>query len=649
MDLSPSQRRALDAICDTFCPDSNGVLAASELGVPDALTGMVALNPREAERKQLQQLLGLWDTRALTALAGGGFERFSSLGREAREKVLLSWADSRIPQRRAAFQALRKGSLLLYWALPAPDGGRNPAWDAVGYDGPLGRRQDAAPKPLRPIEPREDTTLECDVAIVGSGAGGGPVAGVLAEAGLDVVVVETGGYYDDEDFDGAEITALTQFYAGAPGASHDESISLIAGSCLGGGTVINYTTSFPTPEHVREEWAGRGVPAFATDEYGTSLEAVGDRLGVNQEHNEPGERDRLLQEAAQALGWSSGAQPRNVRACAQGRECGYCGLGCRVGAKQSTTKTWLADAHERGGRLLVRTRVDRVLVERGAARGVVGRTADGHTVTVRSRAVVAACGAIQTPALLRRSGLQNANVGKHLRVHPVAAVFGVFDEQVKGWEGVLQARYVDEHADLRDGHGVIYETGPLHPHLHIPFIPWRGGRAHFELMEALSHTCPVGIILRDRDGGEVRVGRDGEPVVRYRLSAYDRGHLRRGIDGAAELLELTGARRIFSCHARWVGYDPGQDGDRRRFMRDADACGYDAGRIQLLGFHLQGSARMGGDPASSACDPGGQTWEVRNLYVCDGSAFPSAVGVNPHFSIQAVAHMNARALAAKLT
>ena len=101
-----------------------------------------------------------------------------------------------------------------------------------------------------------DTALECDVAIVGSGAGGGPVAGVLSEAGLDVIVVETGGYYDDEDFDGAEITALTQFYAGAPSASHDESISLVAGSCLGGGTVINYTTSFPTPEHIREEWAG---------------------------------------------------------------------------------------------------------------------------------------------------------------------------------------------------------------------------------------------------------------------------------------------------------------------------------------------------------------------------------------------------------
>jgi choline dehydrogenase-like flavoprotein len=649
MDLSPRQRVALEAICETLCPPANGVLGARELGVPDALLDAVALNPRASERRQLLQLLSLWDTRALTAFGGGGLHRFSELGIEERERVLRSWAASRMPQRRAAFQALRKGSLLLYWALPGRDGGRNPAWDAIGYDGPLGRREDAPARPLRPLEISGDAELECDVVVVGSGAGGGPVAGVLAGAGLDVVVVETGGYYDDADFDGSELTALTQFYAGAPSASHDESIGLVAGSCLGGGTVINYTTSFRTPDHVRAEWAAHGVPAIAGDEYDASLDAVTERLGVNQEHNAPGERDRLLQEAAQKLGWSSGAQPRNVRACAQGKECGYCGLGCRVGAKMSTTKTWLADAYGLGSRLVVRTRVDRVLVERGAARGVEARTADGHRLTVRSRAVVAACGAIQTPALLRRSGVQNDNVGRHLRVHPVAAVLGVFDADVRAWEGVLQARYVDEHADLRDGYGVIYETGPLHPHLFLPFSPWTGGRAHYELMQAFAHTTPVGVLLRDRDGGEVRVGRDGEPVVRYRLSPFDRDHLRRGIDGGAELLEAAGARRIFSSHARWVGYDPGRDGDRARFMRDADACGYGAGQIQLLGFHLQGSARMGGSPATSACDPTGQTWDVRDLYVCDGSAFPTATGVNPHISIQSVAHLNARGLAARLT
>src|SRR4051794_15721292 len=107
--LSPRARRALDAICDTFAPGGEGLPSASELGVPEALLGLVARNPRASERRQVSQLLGLWDTRLLCAIAGSGYGRFSSLSQEQRERVLLSWADSRVVQRRAAFQALRKG------------------------------------------------------------------------------------------------------------------------------------------------------------------------------------------------------------------------------------------------------------------------------------------------------------------------------------------------------------------------------------------------------------------------------------------------------------------------------------------------------------------------------------------------------------
>lgn len=153
------------------------------------------------------------------------------------------------------------------------------------------------------------------------------------------------------------------------------------------------------------------------------------------------------------------------------------------------------------------------------------------------------------------------------------------------------------------------------------------------------------MLLRDRDGGEVRIGRDGEPIVRYRLSDYDTRHLRTGIDGAAQMHEAAGAQRIFSSQSDWVSYDPGTPGgrgSRERFMRDADACGYQAGRCQLGSFHIMGSARMGGSPATSACDPGAKTWDVRDLYVLDGSAFPTSSGVNPMVSIEAIAHMAAR-------
>jgi long-chain-alcohol oxidase len=648
VELTPTQQQALAAICDTICPASDGMPSAAELGVPDALAGAVALNPRESESKQLAGLLGLWDTPLLTALGGGGLKRFRALSQEKRERVLLSWCDSRVPQRRAAFQALRKGALIYYWMLSGPHGERNPAWDAVGYAGPLGRNPDAPPKALEPLRIERDTDLECDVVVVGSGAGGGTAAAVLASSGLDVVVLETGDYYDDEDFDGSELTALTQLYTGAPAASIDQSVTLLAGQCLGGGTVVNYSTSFRTPDDVREEWSSHGVRAFSGEEYRESLDAVCERLGVSHEHSTPSSRDRAMREGCLALGWHIDAMPRNVRGCDQGENCGYCGLGCRLGAKQSTVKTWLADAAAAGARLVVRTRADRVILDGGRARGVEAGTIDGHRVTVRARAVVAACGAIQTPALLRRSGLSNANIGRHLRLHPVTVAWAVFDEETKPWEGTMQALYSDEHRDLDGGYGLMYETAPLHPHLVLAFWPWRGRRQHFELMGGLRNAGGVGVLLRDRDGGEVRVGRDGEPVVRYGLSDFDMAHMRRGLDGAAQIMEAAEARRIFSSHSSWVSYDPGVDGDRERFMRDADACGWGAGRCQLGSFHIMGTARMGGTPATAACTPGGETWDVRGLYVCDASAFPTASGVNPMISIESIAHMNARGIAAAL-
>lgn len=652
MELTPRQRRSLEAICETFCPPANGVPGGIAMGVPDAVLQLVARDPRSAARRELKQLLSLWDSGPLTALGGGGFHRFSALPREQREQVLLSWCDSRLPQRRAAFHALRKASLLTYYGLPAPDGGPSAVWDAIGYPGPNGAPSDPPPKALTPLAITQDTTLECDVCIVGSGAGGGTAAAVLSAAGLDVVVLERGGYYDDADFDGAELRALTTLYSGAPASTHDQSVGLIAGSCLGGGTVVNYSTSFRTPDDVRAEWASHGVPAFASEDYTASLDAVCERLGVNQEHNDPSKREQKLRDACIALGWHIDAMPRNVDGrCDQGRDCGFCGFGCKRGAKQSTTKTWLRDAHDVGARIVVGVGVERVTIENGAARGVSATTDGGHRLTVRSRAVVAACGALHTPALLKRSGLANPNIGKHLRLHPATAVWGLYDEELRPWEGTMQALYSDEHRNLDDGYGVKYETAAGHPHLAVPFVPWRGARAHHELMAAISHTGVFGILLRDRDGGEVRIDRDGEPVVRYRLSAYDTRHLRIGIEGAARMHEAAGAQRIFSSQSDWVAYDPGAPGakgSRERFMRDADACGYGAGRCQLGSFHIMGSARMGGSPASSACDPNAQTWEVRDLHVLDGSAFPTASGVNPQISIQAIAHMGARALAARL-
>ncbi|MBL7500633.1 GMC family oxidoreductase N-terminal domain-containing protein [Frankia sp. CNm7] len=650
MTLKPQQLAALAAICDTFAPgDGADIPSASALGAVDIAAAMAAGLPRAADRRQLSTLLSLWDTRLMGLLLGAGPKRFSSLGPTAREDALLRLGASSSAQKRVIFQALRGLATSSYFAAPGPTGS-SPVWEAIGYPGPLGVLPDAPRPPLAPLTPTSDTAYDCDVVIVGSGAGGGTAAGVLAAAGLDVVVLERGGYYDDADFDGGELSGLSRLYAAGPATTAEGQVALVAGSCLGGGTVVNWTTSFPTPPRIRAEWAALGAGQFDQREFSDALDAVSRRLSVNADHSVASARDVVMERGLAALGWHVDAMPRNVTNCDMGTDCGRCGYGCRLGAKQSVTKTWLADAEAHGARLVVNVDVRRVDVRGGHAVGVQGTTRDGHAVTVRARAVVVAAGAIQTPALLRRSGLSNPNIGRYLRLHPATAVWGVYDEKVRPWEGGLQTRYSREHSDLDGaGYGVIYETGPGNPAALQGFLNWRGGAAHLATMKDLVHTGGVGIITRDRDSGEVRVGRDGEPVPRYRLSDHDAAHLRAGVEGATRIIEAAGARRIYSAHQAGPSYEPGRRGSYEEFVAACHSAGYGPGQCAIAALHLMGTARMGGSKDMSATDPDGTTWEVPNVVVVDASCFPTSSGVNPMISIEAIAYMNARRLAARLT
>src|SRR4051794_10377574 len=649
--FTPRQRAALTAIADTFAPGGDGLPSASEHGVVEVIEEAVASNPREAERKQVAQLLGLWDTALLTAIGGGGFKRFSTQDQARRESVLRSWRDSRLAQRRGAYQALRRAALLMYYMKPGADGRTSPMWDRIGFPGPPGRAADAAAPAVTPIVADKDMDIDCDVVVVGSGAGGGTAAAVLSDAGLDVVVLEAGDYVPESELEGSEFQGYGQLSLnGGAMASKDGGTGILAGATLGGGTTVNYTTAYRTPDAIRDEWARAGAAGVTDDDYDQALDAVFERLEVNGEHSWVSARDELMQEAATELGWSSVRVNRNAHGCPRGGEaCANCGFGCPYGAKQSTARTWLADASGRGARVIVRARAQRVRVENGEARGVDAVTWEGHRISLRSRAVVVSCGALHTPALLKRSGLTNPHIGKHLCIQPALAVFGVLDREIRPWEGVMQSIHVDEFVDLDgNGYGVRLQTAPLHPGFFVSFAPWDGASRHAELVESLSHTAAVGMTVRDRDAGEVTVGKDGEPVVKYALPPESAAHLRRGIEAGAEMLETVGAERIFSSHARYVGYRPGREGDRGAFARDIDAAGFAPGQVQITGFHLLASCGIGRSESASACGPQGETWEVRNLVVCDGSAFPSASGVNPNMSVQALSHMNAQRLAARL-
>jgi choline dehydrogenase-like flavoprotein len=630
---------ALRAVCDALLPahDLGGgrsTPTASELGVPEEVERSLAL-AASADRRATAAVLAL-----VTAHAGGA--------RRIDEGALLRWADSRSPRRRAGFLALRRGVLATAYAMDP--GGGNPLWAQIGYPGPPGAVAGAPPKTLEPVAVRGDATLECDVVVVGSGAGGGPAAAVLAEAGLDVVVVEAGGYHDAPDFDGAELSSLRRFYLdGGALATSDQSVSLVAGAMLGGGTVVNYTTSFRTGEEVRREWAREhGLPTFADGRFDAALDAVADRLGVTREHSRPGARDARLQAGLDALGFHAGRMPRNVGPeCDQGVRCGRCGYGCPFRAKRSSLHTWLEDAAARGARLLVDARVERITSRAGAATGVEATHGPtGARVRVRSRAVVAAAGALHTPALLLRSGARNPHVGRHLRLHAGFGVAGVYEEELRPWEGTMQSVYSDELRDLDGrGYGVKLVTVPVGPAILAQFAPWRSARGHFGLMQALPHTYVLGLQLRDRSEGRVRLRRDGRPVASYAHRPEDLAHLRTALHGAARVHLAAGARLVYTGHTKLVETRADPD----ELVARAQAAGWGPGQCAYSSFHQLGSVRMGAHPTLAACGPEGESYDLRGLVVCDASALPTATGFNPMLTIMATAWMNARALADRLT
>jgi choline dehydrogenase-like flavoprotein len=642
--LTGKARQALDSICDSFVPGGNGLPSATERGVPEAIIMAVGSNPSELEKEGFAGLLDAWDTQ----FAGTEQAPFSSQSQEDRERTLLAFADADDVQARAAFQALRKGILLSYYCLPHEGEGPNPVDEALGYPGPLGPPTDPPPKTIKPLEVTGDTELDCDVCVVGSGAGGGVAAGVLASAGLDVIVIEAGGYFSEEDFDGDELSGYARMYLNGGGVATDnQSIGLLAGSCLGGGTLVNYTWCFRPPDFVREDWKERfGLDEWAGQDFDDSLDAVWERISISAESSIPSERDHAMRRGLESLGWHSEVMQRNCKGCKE-EVCRLCHYGCQIGAKQSTMKTWLQDAYDAGARILVHTPADRVTIDAGRVTGVEAHTVDGHKVTVRAKAVALAAGAIHTPAIMVRSGM-GGQVGKNLMLHPVLITWGIFDEEIRPWDGTLGATFSDELLDMGEGYGIKYEQAATPPSILAIFAPWRGSRESAELMQSMRYTVGYGALQRARDGGEVVVGPDGLPTPRWQLSEFDRDVMRKGLDGAAQILEAGGARRIYSSHAGWVSYEPGANGGRDSLLDAADRCGWDAAQVTLGAFHLMGTARMGSSRENAVCNPDGEAWDVGGLYVVDGAVLPTGLGVNPMVTIEAAAHRISRGLAERL-
>ena len=574
--LSSSEQYTLALICETFVPslaaesgeDSRLLaLSAADLNLADNLESALERLSDEGERSQIKLVLSLLEIGAVNGVAAGVWRGFSDLTTEERTRVLRAWGNSQIPAARQFFQTLKRLGLFLFYAT-MPDGAPNPAWGSFGYREPPPPPD--TPRPIKPLDIHGPTTLTADVLVIGSGAGGGVVAGELTAAGYDVLVVEKGSYYAEPDFHGRELDSTEHYFEKYGSLTTDDlSMIVLAGNTLGGGTTINWSASLRPPEYVLREWArDYGFIGAESADFQHSLDAVTTRMNVNEVECAVNGNNAALARGAEALGYDVTSIPRNVKGC---EECGFCNFGCMYGAKQGTLKTYLQDAYDGGARVMVRATVERVLHHRGVAYGALLRVEDengeSHEVTVKAKAVVVAAGSLNTPVLLQRSGLVNANIGANLHLHPVTVIYGRFDEPLNPWQGPPMTRYSKQFANLDGrGYGVRLETAPVHPGIAALSFAWQSGRQHKRLMSALDHMANIIILTRDSHGGRVTADKNGKPRLHYRLHPHDARHLMRGLQEALRIHVAAGAQEVSSPHNDPLVFRPGEDGDLETYL-----------------------------------------------------------------------------------
>jgi choline dehydrogenase-like flavoprotein len=356
-----------------------------------------------------------------------------------------------------------------------------------------------------------------------------------------------------------------------------------------------------------------------------------------------------MKEGAEALGWSFETIVRNTDPDKYSPEmAGYLGFGDQSGSKQSADRTWLADAQERGARFLTYCRATRVLTEGGRAAGVEAvwqpPEGGGATVTVRAPRVVVACGSLESPALLARSGIGGPATGKFLRLHPSSVVGAVYGTDQKAWWGAPQAGLCDEFGDTGDGFGFLIETAQYAPGLVGSATPWISAADHKERMEQFRYTGTFIGLTRDRGHGEVGVDANGESVPWYSVrDELDLANLRHGVEVQVRLHEAAGAHQIQPLASGAPTWRRGEDLDA--FVESVKRIPFRAGGHKLFSAHQMGSCRMGTDPETSVAGPLGELHDTPGVWIGDGSAFPTSSGTNPMVSIMALARRTAAAIA----
>jgi choline dehydrogenase-like flavoprotein len=557
--------------------------------------------------------------------------RFAALEQEEREKILSAWTEGS--------HYLR----LISRAITTP-------LKVSHFDDPeiheiFGSRY--APDPVTEDLPRhmsqvchlpdcpKDEMIEAEVVVIGTGAGGAVVAKELAAKGHAVVMIEEGEFHRRPDFAKPHTEKLGMLYRSGGMLSTFGNVPVILqiGRSVGGTTTINSGTCYRPPPEVLQSWGLHDLTAEKLEPYMRRVEAV---LQVNPASEKYlGRIADVIRRGCDVLGYSHEPCPRNAPDCdAQA----HCQFGCPTDAKRSTNVTYVPQALESSAFLYTGAKVTRILTENGRVSGVVA-VGGGLGLEVKAPVVVVACGSLLTPLLLMRSKLctKSRMLGRNLSVHPASAVFALFDEEIRGWDGIPQSYSVTEFMQ----EGIAMEGGFPRLEFATMMLPLQG-RPFMDMMDQFEHLAAFGLMIKDDSRGRVFRGPGSHPLMLYNLNQGDQQKLQKAREILCRIYLAAGAKKIYPGIA---GVPPIEDELGLARFRQLKIS---PRKMELIAFHPLGTARIGEDPQTSVCTPDHETHEVPGLYVVDGSSVPSSLGVNPQVTIMTLATRAADKISEKI-
>jgi choline dehydrogenase-like flavoprotein len=501
-------------------------------------------------------------------------------------------------------------------------------------------------------------TLSCDVVIVGTGAGAGVTAELLTQAGLDVVLVEEGPLKSSSDFRQRESDAYPTLYQeSAARKTADKAINILQGRCVGGSTTVNWTSSFRTPPATLAFWRERfGLGEMTEEAMAPWFEQAERRLNIAPWLTAPNENNDLLRRGAAKLGIPASGIHRNVKGC---WNLGSCGMGCPTNAKQSMLVTTIPAALDKGARLLVQTRAQAFEHGDGRISGLNcipvqtdGRPASAKVTRIVAKHYVVAGGAINSPALLKRSRVPDPHglLGTRTFLHPVVLSAASFEQRVEGWNGAPQTIYTDHflHTQAIDGPiGYKLEAPPMHPVIFASTLPGYGEQ-QAQALRQFPNMHTLLSLLRDgfheqSPGGTVSLRDDGSPLLDYPLTDFVMDGARRSFLTMAEIQFAAGAREVTPVHELAGAYTSWAQ------ARDAiNALPMKPLLTRVVSAHVMGGCGMGGKETQGVTRADGTHWQLENLSVHDGSLFPTSIGANPQLSIYGLVNKLATQLAKRL-